>query len=178
MKNKLFLLALSAAALTTLTACSTTDPKPAKAVAKIQATSGSKVEGELVFTQKPGGKVVMSTVISGLKPNSEHGFHIHELGNCADNGNAAGGHFNPTGGSHGKYDAPMHHMGDLPSLKADANGVAKLNVESKDLTLLAGAGNIVGRGVIVHANPDDYVSQPTGNAGGRIGCGVIVRDEQ
>lgn len=177
MKNPSILLTLGAAVLS-LAACSTTEPKPARAVAKVQATSGSKVEGDLVFTQKPGGKVVMSTVISGLKPNSEHGFHIHELGNCADNGNAAGGHFNPKQGQHGKYDAPMHHMGDLPSLKADSNGVAKLNMESSDLTLLAGPGNIIGRAVIVHANPDDYVTQPTGNAGGRIGCGVIVRDEQ
>lgn len=177
MKSPIILLALSAAALT-LTACSTTDPKPAKAVAKVQPTSGSKVEGNVVFTQKPGGKVVLNAVISGLKPNSEHGFHIHELGNCADNGNAAGGHFNPAQGQHGKYDAAMHHMGDLPSLKADSNGVAKLNMESNDLTLLAGPGNIVGRGLIVHANPDDYVTQPTGNAGGRIGCAVIVRDEQ
>ena len=70
----------------------------------------------------------------------------------------------------------MHHVGDLPSLKADANGVAKLNMESNDITLLAGATNIIGRGLIVHANPDDFVTQPTGNAGGRIGCAVIERD--
>ena len=70
----------------------------------------------------------------------------------------------------------MHHMGDLPSLKADSNGVAKLNMESHDLTLLDGPGNIIGRGLIVHANPDDYVTQPTGNAGGRIACAVIERN--
>lgn len=174
MKYGLVILALSAAALS---ACSSTDLQQAKAVAKLQATSGSNVSGEVSFTQKPGGIVAMNALVRGLKPNSEHGFHIHENGNCADNGNAAGGHFNPKQGSHGKYDAAMHHMGDLPSLKADANGVAKLNMESHDLSLLAGPGNIIGRGLIVHANPDDYVTQPTGNAGGRIGCAVIERDQ-
>ena len=173
MKYGFVILALSAAALT---ACSSTDLEQAKAVGKLQATSGSNVSGEVTFTQKPGGRVVMNALVRGLKPNSEHGFHIHENGNCADNGNAAGGHFNPKQGSHGKYDAVMHHVGDLPSLQADSNGVAKLNMESNDITLLAGATNIIGRGLIVHANPDDYVSQPTGNAGGRIACAVIERD--
>ena len=171
------LLLSSLAVAAALAGCAGVLNDPA-ATAELKPTTGSTVTGKVHFLQHKHGMVKVTGQVSGLKPNSEHGFHIHELGNCADNGNAAGGHFNPTGGSHGKYDAPMHHMGDLPSLKSDANGVAKLNMESKDLTLLAGAGNIVGRGVIVHANPDDYVSQPTGNAGGRIGCGVIVRDEQ
>ena len=173
MKFGFVVLALSAAALS---ACSTVETPQAQAIGKLQATSGSKVAGDVKFTQMANGRVVLNAVVSGLAPNSEHGFHIHEKGNCADNGNAAGGHFNPKGGSHGKFDAAMHHMGDLPSLKADSNGVAKLNMESNDLTLLDGPGNIIGRGLIVHANPDDYVTQPTGNAGGRIACAVIERN--
>ena len=173
MKFGFVLLALSAAALS---ACSTVEAPQAQAIGKLQATSGSKVAGDVKFVQKANGKVLLTAVVSGLAPNSEHGFHIHEKGDCADNGNAAGGHFNPKQGQHGKFDAAMHHMGDLPSLKADSNGVAKINMESSDLSLLDGPGNIIGRGLIVHANPDDYVTQPTGNAGGRIACAVIERN--
>ena len=173
MKYGFVILALSAAALS---ACSSTDLQQAKAVGKLQATSGSNVSGEVSFTQNPGGRVVMNALVRGLKPNSEHGFHIHDKGDCGDNGNAAAGHFNPMGNPHGKYDTTQHHMGDLPSLKADSNGVATVNVQSRDLTLLAGPGNVIDRAVIVHAQPDDYATQPTGNAGARIACAVITRD--
>lgn len=172
MPLRFLLLGLSVAALA---ACSTTEPQPAQATAKLIPSAGSNVSGDIKFTQKTGQKVVINAVIRGLKPNSEHGFHIHDKGDCADNGNAAGGHFNPLGNAHGKYDAQQHHMGDLPSLKADANGVATVNVESPDITLLAGPGNIIERAVIVHAQADDYATQPTGNAGARAACGVIER---
>lgn len=173
MPYRLLLIGLTTAALA---ACGTPEPRPAQAIAKLQATSGSKVSGDVKFTQKSDQKVMVSAVIRGLKPNSEHGFHIHEKGDCADNGNAAGGHFNPLGNTHGKYDAQQHHMGDLPSLMSDSNGVATLNVESPDISLLAGQGNIIERAVIVHAQADDFVTQPTGNAGVRIACAVIARD--
>lgn len=173
MSLRFVLLALSTAALA---ACSTTEPQQAQAIAKLQATSGSNVSGDVKFTQKTGQQVVISAVVRGLKPNSEHGFHIHDKGDCADNGNAAAGHFNPLGNPHGKYDSTQHHMGDLPSLKADSNGVATVNVQSRDITLLAGPGNVIDRGLIVHAQADDYTTQPTGNAGARIACAVITRD--
>ena len=173
MLYRFLLLALSTAALA---ACSTPAPQPAQAIAKLQATSGSKVSGDVKFTQKEGQQVMISAVIYGLKPNSEHGFHIHDKGDCGDNGNAAAGHFNPMGNPHGKYDTTQHHMGDLPSLKADSNGVASVNVQSRDITLLAGPGNVIDRAVIVHAQPDDYTTQPTGNAGARIACAVIARN--
>ena len=112
MHYRFLLLALSTAALA---ACSTQAPQPAQAIAKLQATSGSKVSGDVKFTQKDGQQVMISAVIYGLKPNSEHGFHIHDKGDCGDNGNAAAGHFNPMGNPHGKYDTTQHHMGDLPS---------------------------------------------------------------
>lgn len=170
MPYRFLLLGLASAALV---ACGTPQPKPPQAIAKLQAISGSKVRGDVKFTQAEQ-KVTVSAVIYGLKPNSEHGFHIHEKGDCAENGNAAGGHFNPLGNNHGKYDGPQHHMGDLPSLMADANGVATVNVESPDISLLEGQGNIIGRTVIVHAQADDFVTQPTGNSGARIGCAVTT----
>jgi Cu-Zn family superoxide dismutase len=89
---------------------------------------------------------------------------------------SAGGHFNPDGQAHGKHSDAAHHVGDLPSLKADANGVAKFNFESGQLALGAGPRNIVGRSVIVHRDPDDYTTQPTGNSGARIACGVISQN--
>lgn len=173
MPYRFLILAISTAALA---ACSTPEPQPAQALAKLQATSGSKVSGDVKFIQQSDQQVVINAVIRGLQPNSEHGFHIHDKGDCADNGNAAAGHFNPLGNPHGKYDSTRHHMGDLPSLKADANGVATVNVQSPDISLLSGPGNVMGRAVIIHAQPDDYTTQPTGNAGARIACAVISRD--
>jgi len=83
------------------------------------------------------------------------------------------GHFNPDGAPHGKHGGAAHHAGDLPALKADANGVAEINVLVKKLTVAAGPASVVGRGLIVHRDPDDYTTQPTGNAGPRPGCAVI-----
>jgi Cu-Zn family superoxide dismutase len=114
----------------------------------------------VMFHQEEGG-VFMHARLSGLTPGQEHGFHIHEKGDCSSgDGLSAGGHFNPAGKPHGPQDAE-HHAGDLPALKADANGKADLR--------------IVGRGLIVHAQPDDYRTQPTGNSGARVACAVIAR---
>ena len=168
MHYRFLLLALSTAALA---ACSTPAPQPAQAIAKLQATSGSKVSGDVKFTQKEGQQVMISAVIYGLKPNSEHGFHIHDKGDCSGDGNAAGGHFNPTGAMHG---APGHgHAGDLPMLQADAQGTATVRYTSQQIKL-EGEGGILGRAVIVHRDLDDQHTQPTGNAGPRLACGVIM----
>ena len=163
---------LAALAASALAACGTTVPSQTRADAKLGAIGNSGVSGNIGFTQQPGQKVMLHAVVRGLAPNSEHGFHIHERGDCADNGNAAGGHFNPRHTSHGKYDAAMHHLGDLPSLKADASGVAIVDMESSELSL-AGPESIIGRALIVHTSPDDYMTQPTGNSGARIACAVI-----
>jgi Cu-Zn family superoxide dismutase len=88
---------------------------------------------------------------------------------------STGGHFNPTTQAHGAHGKGVHHTGDLPSLIADSNGVAKLKFESSSITIDAGATNIVGRGLIVHRDPDDFKTQPTGNAGPRLACAVIVK---
>ena len=158
-----------------LTACGHLAGQGLGAGTSLQPRSGSATSGQANFRQQ-GDRVLVRVEVSGLTPGQEHGLHIHDKGDCGDNGNAAAGHFNPLGNPHGKYDSTQHHMGDLPSLKADSNGVATVNVQSADITLLAGPGNVIGRAVIVHAQPDDYTTQPTGNAGARIACAVISRD--
>jgi len=110
----------------------------------------------------------------GLKPNAEHGFHIHEAGDCSSgDGMSAKGHFNPGAKPHGNPSTGERHAGDLPALKAAADGRAKLDVTVEGITVGPGDRSIVGRGLIIHADPDDYTTQPTGNSGARIACGVI-----
>jgi Cu-Zn family superoxide dismutase len=111
--------------------------------------------------------------ISGLAPNQIYGFHVHEKGDCSSgDGMSAGGHFNPTGKPHGPPDGE-HHAGDLPSLKADASGIAIVDVRVSGSVLGSGASDFYGKAVVVHALPDDYTTQPSGNSGPRIACGVI-----
>lgn len=144
---------------------------PLLASAGLAATKGNKTVGEVTFEQV-GSKVRVTAQLINLKPNQEHGFHIHEKGDCSSgDGMSAGGHFNPYGKPHGK--GAERHAGDLPNLKADAKGRAKLSVDMDTITLASGPASIIGRGVIVHADPDDYASQPVGNAGARLACGVI-----
>ena len=119
------------------------------------------------------GKVVVMAEIAGLAPNQQHGFHVHENGDCSSgDGMSAGGHFNPDGKPHGPPGAP-HHAGDMPSLVADANGNASAAFLLDDVSVAPGPKSVVGRGLIVHKDPDDYKSQPTGNAGARLACAVI-----
>lgn len=165
------LMPLAAAAL--LSACAT--PTGPTASAQLQPTRGNATSGDVRFTQQ-GDKVLVSGEVRGLKPNAEHGFHVHEKGDCASgDGMSTGGHFNPMGKMHGPHGRGEHHVGDLPSLKADAYGVARLSFESSSISVGSGSNDIVGRGLIVHRDPDDYTTQPTGNAGPRLACAVISR---
>jgi Cu-Zn family superoxide dismutase len=165
--------AAAAAAVLALAGCASTASAPS-ATARLEPTRGNTAQGTVRFVQS-GAAVRVSGEVSGLKPGSEHGFHIHEKGDCSSgDGNSAGGHFNPTGAPHGRHGQGTHHTGDLPSLRADASGVATFNFESRSISVGSGATNIVGRGLIVHAAPDDYVTQPTGNAGARLACAVIT----
>lgn len=155
-----------------LAACASS-PYSSTASAQLEPTRGNATRGNVTFTQR-GDKVMVSGEIRGLKPNAEHGFHVHDKGDCSSgDGMSTGGHFNPMGTVHGAHDQAMHHVGDLPSLKADANGTARMNFESSSIAVGAGASNIVGRGLIVHRDPDDFTTQPTGNAGPRLACAVI-----
>jgi Cu-Zn family superoxide dismutase len=167
---KAALLLLTTATL--LAACASTPSAP-RATAQLQPTTGNATSGSVSFVQA-GGKVRVRGEVRGLKPMAEHGFHVHEKGDCASgDGMSAGGHFNPTGAPHGSHGRGMHHSGDLPSLKADASGVARIDFESDSIAVGSGATDIVGRGLIVHRDPDDYSTQPTGNAGPRLACAVI-----
>jgi superoxide dismutase, Cu-Zn family len=160
------------AALALLAACQTMSGGP-KASATLQPTRGNNVSGTADFVQR-GDKVRVTAKVSGLKPDSEVGFHIHEAGDCSSgDGMSAKGHFNPHGKPHGNPSSPEHHAGDMPMLRADANGNASLSAYLDGVTVAPGPTSIVGRGLIVHVQPDDYKTQPTGNAGARSACGVI-----
>jgi Cu-Zn family superoxide dismutase len=161
------------AVVTVLAGCSTIGMGgPPKAVARLEPTRGSTVTGVVTFEQQKDYVMVVAKV-SGLVPNQEHGFHVHEKGDCSSgDGMSAGGHFNPLGHPHGGQ-AGTGHAGDMPNLKADSNGEARVSFQFIGATIGSGVTDIVGRGLIVHAKPDDYHTQPTGDAGGRLACAVI-----
>jgi Cu-Zn family superoxide dismutase len=162
-----------AAATVLLAACQTTPPAAPRATAQLQPTKGNKTFGEATFEQA-GAKVHVVVYVQGLKPGQEHGLHIHEAGDCSSgDGMSTKGHFNPFAKPHANHGSAERHAGDLPSLKADKDGRAKVDVELDVITVTPGPASIVGRGLIVHADPDDYKTQPTGNAGARVACGVI-----
>lgn len=145
------------------------------AKATLKATEGNAVAGELSFMTMDN-MVHVTGNITGLAPNSKHGFHIHEKGDCsAPDGSSAGGHFNPATTDHGQVSAEPHHGGDMDNVTADAEGKATVDgMLSSNVNIGKGdAFDIVGKGLIVHADPDDYKTQPTGNAGGRLACAVI-----
>ena len=141
-----------------------------KAVAVVSPL-GSAVAGQVTFTKVEAG-VKVSVHLTGLKPGS-HGFHIHEFGDCsAADGTSAGGHFNPTGDPHAGPKDAKRHEGDMGNIEADKDGAAALEYVDPKLSF-DGPTSVLGRGVIVHAGVDDLTTQPTGNAGGRVGCGTI-----
>ena len=142
-----------------------------RAVAVLRAAPAGTVEGTVWF-EPAGGGVAVKARISGLTPGT-HGFHVHEFGDCsAADFTSAGGHFNPMTQPHGPPQAAMRHVGDLGNIEANADGVATLEWTDSQLAF-EGHHGIVGRAVIVHAKADDLKTQPTGDAGGRLACGVI-----
>lgn len=161
------------AAAALLAACQTMPPDAPRATAQLQPTKGNKTFGEATFEQV-GGKVRIAVFVQGLKPGQEHGLHIHEAGDCSSgDGMSTKGHFNPFGKPHAHYASAERHAGDLPPLKANKSGRANVQIDLGIITVTPGPASIIGRGLIVHADPDDYKTQPTGNAGARIACGVI-----
>ncbi len=173
--NTFFVVPAAAFLLAGVSACTmpgASNPEGARAMAPLQAKSGSQVGGTIFFTQQGSGLRVVARV-RGLKPNQEHGFHVHETGDCsAPDAMSAGGHFNPMDQPHGPQ-SMAHHGGDMPSLKADAVGNAEATFTMEGVTLAGATDGVIGKAVIVHAQPDDYQTQPTGNSGGRIACGLI-----
>jgi Cu-Zn family superoxide dismutase len=144
---------------------------PTKAIAVLHPTSGNNVTGTVTFTAS-GDEVKVVADVTGLTPG-KHGFHVHEFGDCSSpDGNSAGGHFNPTHKQHGAPDAVERHEGDLGNVVADSSGKAHLEWKDKVMKL-SGPDSIIGRSMIVHVQEDDLKTQPTGNSGGRVACGVI-----
>ena len=144
------------------------------ATATLQPTEGNDTRAELRF-EMADGYVHITGQVTGLEAGGEHGFHVHEFGDCsAADGTSAGGHFNPDASDHGRAGQGEHHVGDSDNLMANDEGVAEVDRQLHGATIGDGAAtDIVGKGVIVHAGADDYVSQPTGDAGARLACGVI-----
>lgn len=139
-------------------------------------SGSSALEGQAVFTETPSGLSIEANLIGA--PPGLHGFHIHENGSCADGGNAAGGHFNPDGVQHGKLNVDgfeKAHAGDLGNFMVGQDGRGNSSQTLRGLSLSQGKYAIANRAVILHAQRDDF-SQPTGNAGARLGCGEIKLD--
>jgi Cu-Zn family superoxide dismutase len=145
-------------------------PRP-MAIAVLSPAPNGKVHGQVTFLQEIEGVRVIANV-EGLSPG-KHGFHIHEKGDCsAPDFSSAGGHFNPMGKPHGSPTDSMHHAGDFGNLEANEDGVARFERVFNWLTI-TGDNSILGHAVIIHEKADDLQTQPTGNAGGRLACGVI-----
>jgi Cu-Zn family superoxide dismutase len=147
----------------------------AQAVAQIAPTQGNTANGALALAPSPQG-VRITGSIQGLKPDAEFGFHVHEKGDCtAPDGSSAGAHFNPTQAEHGNPTGPAHHAGDLPNIKSNAEGVAQVDTTAAGMSLQGDPGtDLMGKAIVVHESPDDYTTQPSGNSGKRIACGVIA----
>ncbi len=148
-------------------------PPPKAASATLAPTAKSKVTGTIAFKEVDGGVEVTATV-ENLKPG-DHAYHVHEKGDCtAPDASSAGGHFNPGGHPHGAPDAEHRHEGDFGNLTAGKDGKATKTFVMKGISLDDSPTSIVGKGFIVHEKADDFKTQPTGNAGGRVACGVIA----
>lgn len=154
------------------------DVKEVKTIEVIlESKSNSTVEGTAVFTEEDG-KVTMVADLSGMTPG-EHAIHLHEKADCSsDDGTSTGGHWNPTKQPHGKWgSAEGYHKGDIGNLVADADGNATITMTTDEWCIGCGddTKDIVGKAVIVHEGIDDFVTQPTGDAGGRVSCGGIIQ---
>ena len=151
-----------------------TAPAPAAmATATLSALGTSGVSGSVTFTDTGNG-VSVEAHLTGLTPG-KHGFHVHQVGDCSGDGTAAGDHFNPAASPHGGPDGEVHHAGDMGNVEADATGTAHVTMLMHGFTLDSNeTTGIVGRSVVVHEKEDDLTSQPAGNSGTRIACGVIA----
>lgn len=146
-----------------------------KVVIDMQAKSGSKLTGQVVFTEE-NGEVTMKATINGLAEGT-HAIHIHETADCSSpDGKSAGGHWNPTFAPHAKWGAEEgYHKGDIGNFEVNAEGVGEITFTTNEWCIGCGdeKKDILGHAVIVHDGVDDFTSQPSGNAGSRVGCGII-----
>ncbi len=151
------------------------DASATSANVQLAATAGHQVTGAISIVPMGDG-VHLTGSLQGLPPNGEFGFHIHEKGDCsAPDASSAGGHFNPAGVEHGNPQGSPHHAGDMMNAKSDAQGAAQINAHVDGLTLGDGGGSdVIGKAVVVHEKADDYQTQPSGDSGARVACGVIT----
>lgn len=158
------------------TAATAAGPPRTSAKVTLAPAAGSSARGNLLLTNE-GTSVSIKGEITGLMPGQEHGFHVHEVGDCsAPDFQSAGEHLNPTKDPHGGPKSSARHLGDIPNAKADKEGRAAIDVSLKGATLAdkdGGPNQILGKAMVVHAMPDDYKTQPSGGSGARIACGVI-----
>lgn len=146
-------------------------PERLVARARLQSAAGQDVQGEVLFRETDQG-IRLQVMAHGLTPGI-HGFHVHEIGDCsAPDFESAGEHFAPAGHPHGAP-AGSSHAGDLGNIEADASGTVETVMMARQVELDGGARSIAGRAIVIHAQPDDLTSQPSGNAGARVACGVI-----
>ncbi len=141
---------------------------------ELQAKSGSTASGTVEFF-KEGKNVLIEAKVAGVGPG-EHGFHLHEKGDCsAPDASSAGGHFNPQHHEHAGPKSASHHAGDFGNIevKADGSGTMSLVLKGEDAKIAL--EDAVGKAIILHEKQDDLKTQPTGNAGGRIACGVVEK---
>jgi Cu-Zn family superoxide dismutase len=162
-----------------LTACGDDEPadetSDKSASAALAPTTGNSATGTATFS--PVGTQIKLNVSIANAPPGVHGFHIHQMPACGADGMDAGGHWDPTTMMHGAWTAGAHHLGDVGNITADASGNGTLELTTDAWSIGTGATNdVVGHSVVLHASADDFATQPTGNAGGRIACGVIALD--
>lgn len=144
-----------------------------KGVALVSPMKGGKVTG-VVYLEPTGEGIRIVAHIEGLKPNAKQGFHIHEYGDCsAADFSSAGAHYSPRNKQHAGPDNEERHAGDMGNLVSNDKGIADYEYNFSNLTIAGGLNPVLGRAVIIHENEDNLVSQPTGNAGSRVACGVI-----
>jgi superoxide dismutase, Cu-Zn family len=145
------------------------------AVAKLQSAAGKNVSGSVVFTQE-GDKVHVVADVAGVEPAGKHGFHLHQTGDCgAPDFSSAGGHFNPANTPHGCPADQIRHGGDFGNIEIKPDGTGTLDLTTDLLTVDDGPLGVLGKAVILHEGEDDCVTQPTGNAGARLACGVVEK---
>ncbi len=146
------------------------------AMAVLSPTQGSSVHGAVTFV-RTGGVALVNVNMMGFKPNSTHGLHIHDSGDCtARDASSAGGHYNPTSSAHGGLEGSSRHTGDLGNVVADSKGEIYASFKVGDVAFGTGQDSIIGRGLVVHADQDDLKSQPAGNSGAPVACGLITRN--
>jgi Cu-Zn family superoxide dismutase len=143
----------------------------------MESKSGSTAQGEAYFSEE-NGMVTFEAKFTGLKPGT-HAIHLHEKADCsAEDGTSSGGHWNPTHQKHGKWgDAEGYHKGDIGNFEADSEGMGKISMQTDEWCIGCGDENkdILGKAIIVHEGKDDFTTQPTGDAGGRVSCGGIIK---